>query len=46
MGEFWSIDKSMGESRISQLFGVVIFLALIAGIIWMDEIKAFIQTLI
>ena len=43
---FWTIDKSMGESRISQLFGVVVLLALAACIIWMDEIKAFIQTLI
>ena len=43
---FWSIDKSMGESRISQMFGFVVLLALFAGIIWMDEIKAFIQTLI
>jgi len=46
MSGFWRIDKSMGESRISQLFGVVIILGLAALIIWYDQIRSFVLTLI
>ena len=40
-----SIDRSMGESRFSQMLGVVVILGLIAFIIWYEQIKSFVRTL-
>jgi len=32
--DFWDIEKSMGESRFSQLLGIWLLICLIAFFIW------------
>jgi len=44
---FWKIDKSMGESRISQIGGAVLLVSIIlASIFYSNEIKSWVNSLL